>query len=94
MSKRKYMICYDITDDRDRNKVVKELLKIGIRTQYSVFETEISAKKLKVVLNKLKVIINPKTDSIIVYPLSEKTYKKVIRVGNNVSYLPSDDIFV
>jgi len=33
-----YLVCYDIEDDRERNRVAKLLLKHGRRVQYSVFE--------------------------------------------------------
>jgi len=94
MAKRKYMVCYDVSDDKRRNKIVRELLKIGIRTQYSVFEAEITESQLEIVLSSIEKKIDKKEDSVIAYPLSEKSYKKVIRVGNNINYLPTDDIFV
>lgn len=33
-----YVVCFDISDDRVRRRVVKQLLKYGDRVQYSVFE--------------------------------------------------------
>lgn len=33
-----YLICYDIEDDRERNRVAKCLERYGDRVQYSVFE--------------------------------------------------------
>jgi len=33
-----YLVCYDIEDDRERNRVAKRLLRHGRRVQYSVFE--------------------------------------------------------
>jgi CRISPR-associated protein Cas2 len=33
-----YLVCYDIEDDRERNRVAKALLRHGRRVQYSVFE--------------------------------------------------------
>ncbi len=92
--KKIYMICYDISDDERRNRVIRELLIVGIRTQYSVFEcilTEVKKDKLKTNLEK---IINKKEDSIYFYPISENTYKKIIRTGSNINYLPIDDIFI
>ncbi len=94
MAKRKFMICYDISDDNRRNKVIAELLRFGIRTQYSVFEAVLSDKDLKYLKRKISKIIYDKEDSVFFYPLSEKSYKKVIRVGSRISYLPVDDIFV
>jgi CRISPR-associated protein Cas2 len=36
-----YLICYDITDDRDRNRVAHLLERYGERVQYSVFEVHL-----------------------------------------------------
>ena len=33
-----YLVCYDIEDDRERNRVARTLLRHGRRVQYSVFE--------------------------------------------------------
>lgn len=33
-----YLICYDIEDDRRRNRLAKCLMRWGRRVQYSVFE--------------------------------------------------------
>lgn len=36
-----YLICYDITDNRDRNRVARLLERYGDRVQYSVFEVHL-----------------------------------------------------
>ena len=36
-----YLVCYDITSDRVRNKIVKTLEGYGRRVQYSVFECDL-----------------------------------------------------
>jgi len=33
-----YLVCYDIEDDRERDRVARALLRHGRRVQYSVFE--------------------------------------------------------
>ncbi|WP_217536135.1 CRISPR-associated endonuclease Cas2 [Vibrio metschnikovii] len=50
------LICFDISDDKRRRKVVKELLAHGQRVQHSVFEarlTESAAHKLVTKIGKL-----------------------------------------
>lgn len=39
-----YVVCFDITDDSVRRKVVKYLLEYGDRVQYSVFELAFKRK--------------------------------------------------
>ena len=41
------VIVYDIKNDRLRGKLAKELLYYGIRTQYSVFEAQVTKRELK-----------------------------------------------
>lgn len=52
-----YLVCYDIEDDRERNRVAKALLRHGRRVQYSVFELHRMApaarKKLAAELSEL-----------------------------------------
>ena len=33
-----YLVCYDVTDDRERNRVAKVVEAFGLRIQFSVFE--------------------------------------------------------
>ena len=78
------VIAYDIQNNKKRNKLAKELLKYGIRTQKSVFECEINRKDL----NKIKKIAKKfsyDTDLVSVYEI-----KEIDRIGN-VDYLEIDD---
>jgi CRISPR-associated protein Cas2 len=52
----KILICYDISDDKIRNKLVKYLKRIAVRIQYSVFWAdipEIEITRLKEFAGKL-----------------------------------------
>ena len=48
-----YLVCYDITSDRVRNKIVKTLEGYGRRVQYSVFECDLDEKRYKELYGKL-----------------------------------------
>lgn len=89
-----YMVCYDICDDKRRNRIIRELLKFGIRTQYSVFECKLTEKEKNYLKREISKIINEKEDLVYFYPLSENSYKKIIRTGSNIDYLPIHDIFI
>lgn len=39
-----YVVCYDISDNRIREEVAKELLRHGNRVQFSVFEIAMPSK--------------------------------------------------
>ena len=78
------VIAYDIKSDKKRNKLAKELLKYGIRTQKSVFECEIKSSMLKEI-KKIAKKFSYDTDLVSVYEI-----KKIDRIGN-VDYLEIDD---
>ncbi|NBD95298.1 MAG: CRISPR-associated endonuclease Cas2 [Gammaproteobacteria bacterium] len=67
------LICYDIEDDRRRNRVARLLLGWGRRVQYSVFEVacvrESDLQRLKRKLER----IHESGDSIRIYRFSEQT---------------------
>jgi CRISPR-associated protein Cas2 len=67
--RRNYVISYDIVDNRNRNRAAETLKDYGIRIQKSVFECRLELRGLKELMQKLAKIIDPKIDSIVVYPL-------------------------
>ena len=49
----RYLISYDISDDKVRDKVVKYLEGFAFRLQYSVFSCNVSAKEAKKIWREL-----------------------------------------
>ena len=45
-----YVVCYDITDTKRRNKIFKTLKNYGQHKQYSVFECDITKARYKEML--------------------------------------------
>lgn len=64
-----FVICYDVTCTKRRNKVAKLLSSFGTRANKSVFELELNKSELEKLVYELKRLIEPKKDSILVYPL-------------------------
>ena len=81
----RFLICYDITDDSLRNKIVKILESYGERIQYSVFEFNLTKAKILEMKHKLikRKLLDKKRMSFSIYPICEECYKKVERYGNN-----------
>ena len=77
-----YVAAYDISSDRRRTKVHKVLCGFGQWTQYSVFELFLSDKELVALQNKLEKLINPKEDSLRLYPLCAACLKEVETIGS------------
>jgi CRISPR-associated protein Cas2 len=80
----KYVITYDISNDKRRTKLADLLGKYGCRVNYSVFEVEINQTKLdKLLLEiELKKLINKKYDSLRFYHLCQNCIPKSFDVGN------------
>ena len=77
-----YVISYDISDTKTRNKVAKILEGYGTRIQYSVFECYMSREKFNVLYSRLvETIIDTKNDSIRIYSLCKECNKKKVTIG-------------
>ncbi len=68
----KYVVAYDISDNKIRAKVSRLLLKYGYRIQYSVFYLpKISEAELKFLERKIRKMINPRSDIVCFYPVEK-----------------------
>ena len=77
----KYLICFDISDDRKRYRTVKVLSEYSYRVQKSVFEGFLSKDTLLEMMDKIKNCIDEKTDSVRVYPLCARCEQEVRITG-------------
>jgi len=64
-----YVICFDISNDKNRRKVVKLLENKGQRVQKSVFECLLNDKDFITLKNNMEDNIGFNTDSIRYYQL-------------------------
>ena len=77
-----YIVSYDISSDRLRNKIAKLLEGYGRRVQYSVFECEISEKHFQRLRNELSNHLTGSEDAgIRIYYLCGKCEKKIQVIG-------------
>ena len=76
-----FLVVYDISEDKIRNKVSKILKQYGQRVQYSAFEIEIAKEKLKKLMEEIKVLINLESDSVFAFELPENTLKETVKIG-------------
>ena len=76
-----YIIAYDITSDRRRNKVYKILSGFGKWTQYSLFECFLSKKEMALLRSKLAKHLVADQDSVRFYPICANCLEKVETVG-------------
>lgn len=74
----KYLICYDITEDAIRAKVVRYLEEFAYRLQYSVFNCNLDAKAADIVWQDLLAIVAESKDgSILMTPLCKACEKNL-----------------
>ena len=79
-----YIITYDISSDRLRNKVAALLEGYGKRVQYSCFECRISLKQFEDLQGKLeKLIKNKEQASVRIYHLCMNCEDKISIYGKS-----------
>ncbi len=66
---RRFLIAYDISDDRRRTRVAKCLQTYGDRVQYSVFVVDIRPARLVRLRTALEVLIHQHADSVLLCDL-------------------------
>lgn len=69
MARRRYLIAYDISDDRRRTAVFKTLLSYGDHLQYSVFVCALGVVELARLRDRLGGLIDGREDQVIVADL-------------------------
>jgi CRISPR-associated protein Cas2 len=78
----KYVIAFDIADDRVRYRAVKVLHEHCYRVQKSVFEGFLSHTALAECMSRLESLIDPKTDSVRCYQLCGGCAENIVSAGN------------
>ena len=74
-----YLVIYDIEDDTVRNRLSNYLERVGVRVQLSVFEIEISPRRMAYVVEELIPYSN--YGKVFIYPLDRNSLKGIIRIG-------------
>ncbi|WP_457642552.1 CRISPR-associated endonuclease Cas2 [Persephonella sp.] len=76
----RFIVCYDVSDNKKRNKLSKLLKAYGIRTQRSLFEVECDENVVKSLLKEVEQVIDP-IDKFFIYPVERRNIKKIKRLG-------------
>jgi CRISPR-associated protein Cas2 len=89
----RYIVTYDIPDDRRRNRLAKTLLDFGIRVQYSVFECLLEADTRKKLDEAVQTVIDVEEDGVRIYPLCGNCEKNTRIIG--IGEMPVDpDVYI
>lgn len=81
MARRRYLITYDICDDRRLRRIAKVMEEFGDRLQYSVFLCDLNGRELISWRMRVTGIMKPKEDSIVVLDLGAPGTEKIEVIG-------------
>lgn len=76
-----WMVCYDIADDRRRQRVAGVLEAFGERVQWSVFECYLTPVQRVALRDRLRAELDAAEDSVRWYPLCVWCRERVVCVG-------------
>ncbi len=76
-----FLISYDITDTKRRNKVCNTLKNYGTRVQYSVYECLLDNKQTIRLKSRLLNIIDQKQDKLRIYQMCESCKQNILTYG-------------
>ena len=90
----KYLITYDIENNKRRKKVSDELEAYGYRVNFSVFECELNKTKMKNLVKKLEELIDKKKDSLRFYHVCENCIPKSFELCNREEIFEKKEYFI
>ena len=90
----KYLITYDIENNKRRKKVSDELEAYGYRVNFSVFECELNKTKMKNLVKKLEELIDKKKDSLRFYHVCENCIPKSFELCNREEIFEKREYFI
>ncbi|MCY4259123.1 MAG: CRISPR-associated endonuclease Cas2 [Rhodobacteraceae bacterium] len=77
----RFIVCYDIADDKRRHRAVQILEAYGDRIQWSVFELPVTSKIMQKCLNSIMEVLDFTKDGLIIYPLCSRCNKSTQYFG-------------
>ena len=92
----RFIVCYDIADDKRRQRVAQFLDAYGDRIQGSVFELPVTAKSMQECLDTIVEVLDFSMDGLIVYPLCSACDEKTRYFGTSLKdpRIGEENVFV
>jgi CRISPR-associated protein Cas2 len=88
------VICYDVSEDKRRNKVSALLEFYGTRRNKSVFECMITEAQLKKIRAELPLLIDAATDTVLIYRVCLDCYVKSETIGKQAVAVSSKVVII
>lgn len=80
----RYIMAYDITEDKRRNSIARFLEGWGRRVQKSLFECDLSSEELEEVCSRLKELLVISDDRCHIYRLCAECAPKRLALGSDL----------
>jgi CRISPR-associated protein Cas2 len=77
----RFIVCYDVSDDRRRQHLVDVLLDYGQRVEESVFECSLDAPLAARMIEGVRAVVDTGEDKVLVYGLCENCAEKALVIG-------------
>ena len=92
----RFVVCYDVANNKRRYKVAACLDGYGDRVQRSVFELSVSRTLLEQCLAEVSGLIDAAEDSLVVYRLCAACEKErvYLGLGEQVAHIGEEDVFI
>ncbi len=85
--KKFFVVCYDIVDDRKRQRIAKIMEGYGKRVQKSVFECYLTDSEFEEMKRKVEKEMDMTQDSVNFYFLCERCVKAIKKSGEGLVFL-------
>ena len=88
------VVCYDVVEDRRRNRLFKGLCGFLHPVQKSVFEGHLPVRRFPALIDLIEAEIDHQTDTVRVYHLCKTCQGKIDLIGTSpeISRVPQDII--
>ena len=87
-----YLISYDISENKRRNKIFKELKNYGRHVQFSVFECELDRKRYRQLYTSLlRLMDGCEEGNIRIYQICASCSKTMCTIGNPTENTAADE---
>lgn len=90
----RYVVCYDVPDDRRRTRLAKCLDGYGDRVQYSVYEAVLDRVLFDNLVEHVQALIDPAEDRVAVFPLCKGCAGRALRLGMQAPVPGEETVFI
>lgn len=77
----RYIVCYDISDDRRRQQLADLMLDYGTRVEESVFECALESQLAAGMTERIRKVVDTGEDKVLVYGLCDACAQKALIIG-------------